>query len=203
MVNVSPIGSAFAEKCLAVGSQRIMLSCPLRNPRLTPTAHLGVDRRMASQAAKYSVVCGGRAALLSAEQDPASDLEEPEMHRTSCYCRVCQADLELLGRLKGTETHAMQSLAQNIVFRMLSIFTEVAAVGYSELLSQLRKAWLTPKLLSRPIRDLFIGRARLTSLECGVLEAFVIEELHKRKHTSGIPPPVAEQLSNSELNHVA
>ena len=135
--------------------------------------------------------------------DPASDdFEEPEPHRSSCYCRTCQADLELLGRLKGTETHVMQSLAQNIVFRMLSIFTEVASVGYNELMFQLRIAWLTPKFLPRPIRDLFIGRARLTSLECGVLEAFVIEELHNRKHTSGIPPPVAEQLPASELNHV-
>ena len=73
--------------------------------------------------------------------------------------------------MKGTETKAMQSLAQNIVFRMLSIFTEVACVGYKELMFQLRIAWLTPKFLPRPIRDLFIGRARLTSLECGVLEA--------------------------------
>ena len=144
-----------------------------------------------------------RAAPVSEEQDPASDdFEEPDVHRSSCYCRTCQADLELVGRLKGTETKAMQSLSQAIVFRMLSLFTEVA-VGYNELLSQLRIAWLTPKFLPRPIRDLFIGRARLTSLECGVLEAFVIEELHNRKHTSGIPPPVAEQLSTSELNQVA
>ena len=98
----------------------------------------------------------------------------------------------------------MQSLAQNIVFRMLSFFTEVAAVGYDQLLFQLRIAWLTPKFLPRPIRDLFVGRARLTSIECGVLEAFVIEELQKRKHTSGIPPPVAErQPLTPELNHAA
>ncbi len=159
---------------------------------------------MASQAAKYSVACGVRAALLSEEQDPASDLEEPETHRTSCYCRVCQADLELVGRLKGTETHAMQSLAQNIVHRMLSIFTEVAKVGYSQLLFQLRIAWLTPKFLPQPIRDLFIGRARLTSVECGVLEAFVIEELHNRKQTSGIPPAVDDRLPMTpELDHAA
>jgi len=35
---------------------------------------------------------------------------------------------------------------------------------------------------------MFIGRARLTSIECGVLEAFVFEELHKLTHTSGISP---------------
>jgi hypothetical protein len=87
---------------------------------------------------------------------------------------------------------------------MLSMFAEVAAVGYEQLLSQLRIAWLTPKFLPRPIRDLFVGRTRLTSIECGVLEAFVIEELHKRKHTSGIPPPVAErQPLTPELNHAA
>jgi hypothetical protein len=40
----------------------------------------------------------------------------------------------------------MQSLAQNIVFRMLSYITEVAA-GYNELLFSLRIAWLTPKFL--------------------------------------------------------
>jgi hypothetical protein len=143
------------------------------------------------------------ATSISEEQDPASDdFEEPEVHRSNCYCRTCQGDLELVGRLKGTETKAMQSLAQNIVFRMLPYFTEVAA-GYNELLFQLRIAWLTPKFLPQPIRDLFIGRARLTSLECGVLEAFVIEELHNRKHTSGIPPPVGEQLQASELNQVA
>ena len=144
-------------------------------------------------------------ASVSEEQDPGSDdFEEAEEHRSGCYCRTCQGDLELLGRLKGTETKAMQSLADNTVFRMLSFFSEVAAVGYSELLSQLRLAWLTPKFLPRPIRDLFIGRARLTSIECGVLEAFVLEELHKRKHTSGIPPPVAEQPPlTPELNHAA
>ena len=141
------------------------------------------------------------ATSISEEQDPASDdFEEPETHRTSCYCRVCQGDLELVGRLKGTETHAMQSLAQNIVFRMLSIVTEVAAVGYTELLFQLRIAWLTPKFLPQPIRDLFVGRARLTSLECGVLEAFVIEELHYRKYTSGIPPPPPSPSSLSSVH---
>ena len=111
----------------------------------------------------------------------SDDFEETETHRSNCYCRTCQGDLELLGRLKGTETHAMQSLAQNIVFRMRAFFAEVAAVSYNELLFQLRFAWLTPKFLPRPIRDLFIGRAWLTSLECGVLEAFVLEELHNRK----------------------
>ena len=145
------------------------------------------------------------ATSVSEEQDPASDdFEEAEEHRSSCYCRACQGDLELVGRLKGTETKAMQSLSQAIVFRMLSLFTEVAVVSYKELLFQLRIAWLTPKFLPRPIRDLFIGRARLTSLECGVLEAFVIEELHNRKHTSGIPPPIDEQQPlTPELNHVA
>ena len=126
------------------------------------------------------------------------------MHRTGCYCRTCQADLELVGRLKGTETKAMQSLADNIVFRMLSFFTEVAEAGYSQLLFQLRIAWLTPKRLPLPIRDLFMNRARLTSIECGVLEALVIEELEKRSMTSGIPPPLKERFSVTlELNQVA
>lgn len=52
-------------------------------------------------------------------------------HRSGCYCRVCLADLELVGRLMGTETHAMQSLSQNTVFRMLAYFTEVAEAGPS------------------------------------------------------------------------
>ncbi len=91
-----------------------------------------------------------------------------------------------------------------IVFRMLSYFVEVAEVGYKELLFQLRVAWLTPRRLPQPIRDLFICRQRLTSIECGVLEAFVIEELHNRKHTSGIPPPhVAQLLTRLEPSHVA
>ena len=155
---------------------------------------------------------------LSEEQAPASDdFDETEVQRGTCSCRTCQADLELLGRLKGTETKAMQSLSQAIVFRMLSLFTEVAAVGYSELLFQLRMAWLAPKRLPRPIRDLFIGRARLTSIECGVLEAFVIEELDKLKasnqssatvgqinHTSGIPPPIDDRPSMTvESSYVA
>ena len=146
------------------------------------------------------------ATSLSEEQDPASDdFEEPtEPHRATCYCRTCQADLELLGRLKGTETKAMQSLAHNIVFRMLGFFTEVAAVGYSALLFQLRIAWLTPKRLPLPIRDLFMNRARLTSIECSALEALVIEELEKRNITSGIPPPLKERFSVTvERNHVA
>ncbi len=145
------------------------------------------------------------ATSISEEQDPASDdFEETEEHRSGCYCRSCQGELELLGRLKGTETHAMQSLSQNIVFRMLSYFTEVAEVGYSQLLFQLRIAWLTPKRLPQPIRELFIGRAPLTSVECGVLEALVIEELASRNLTSGVPPPLNERLSvKQELNHVA
>ena len=101
---------------------------------------------------------------------------------------------------------------------MLSYFTEVAEVGYAEIMFQLRIAWLTPKRLPQPIRDLFIDRARLTSIECGVLEAFIDEELHKRKHTSGIPPPSTslfslapvlrgegqgERLTELKLSHVA
>ncbi|MDX1926580.1 MAG: hypothetical protein SFV81_08680, partial [Pirellulaceae bacterium] len=172
------------EACLALCSKLI--------------AQWQAEQPVATAAAKAA------ATSISEEQDPASDdFEEPEEHRTGCYCRVCQADLELVGRLKGTETHAMQSLAQNIVYRMLSMFAEVAPVGYDQLLFQLRIAWLTPKFLPRQISDLFVGRARLTSIECGVLEAFVLEELQKRKHTSGIPPPVAEQLATSELHCVA
>ena len=67
-----------------------------------------------------TVAANAPAVSAAEEQDPASDdFEEPEVHRSSCYCRVCQADLELVGRLKGTETKAMQSLAQAIVFRTL------------------------------------------------------------------------------------
>ncbi len=78
---------------------------------------------------------------------------------------------------------------------MLSIFTEVAAVGYNELMFLLRFAWLTPKFLPRPIRDLLIGRARLTSITCGVLDPFVIEELHNRNHTRGLLHVVQLTLS--------
>ena len=152
--------------------------------------HAPINAMRANQPDTQSPANAG-VALLSEEQDTASDdFEEPEAHRSGSYCRACQGDLELLGRLKGTETKAMQSLSQAIVFRMLSFFTEVAAVDYNELMFQLRTAWLTPKFLPRPIRDLFISRSRLTSLECGVLDAFVIEELHNLKHTSGIPPPI-------------
>ncbi len=43
----------------------------------------------------------------------------------------------------------------------------------------------------------------LTSIECGVLEALVIEELQKRNITSGIPPPLNQRMPvASELNHV-
>jgi hypothetical protein len=155
---------------------------------------------------------------MSEEQDPASDdFEETEPHRSNCYCRTCQDDLDLLGRLKGTETKAMQNLAQTIVFRMLAFFIEVAEVGYNELLFQLRIAWLTPKRLPQPLGELFIGRQRLTSIECGVLEAFVIEELYKidernqtsaaiiqLNHTSGVPPPLDDRLSMTvESNLVA
>ncbi len=85
------------------------------------------------------------------EHSPASDdFQGTEEHRSGCYCRTCQSELELLGRLKGAETKAMQSLAQAIVFRMLSYFAEVAEVGYAELLAQLRIAWLRPRQLPRP-----------------------------------------------------
>jgi len=143
---------------------------------------------------------------VSDEHDPGSDdfEESTEPQQVTCYCRVCKSDLELLGRLKGTETHAMQNLSQNIVFRMLSFFTEVAEVGVSQLLSQLRIAWLRPKQLPQPIRDLFIGRARLTFIECAALEALVTEELEKRNITSGIPPPMQQRPSvQRELHHVA
>jgi len=98
----------------------------------------------------------------------------------------------------------MQSLAQTIVFRMLSFFTEVAEVGYKKLLFQHRIAWLSLKRFPQPIRELFIGRARLTSIECGVLEAFVFEEMHKLNHTSGVPPPIDERLPITlEPSHAA
>jgi hypothetical protein len=93
--------------------------------------------------------------------------EAVDEHRSDCYCRVRPADLELVGRSKGTETHAMQSLVQNIVFRM--------AVTW----------WVAPAA-------------------CDLLSMFTDKaELQKQKHISGIPPPIAEQLSTSEHNHVA
>ncbi len=173
-----------------------------REPRLVLCRKLIAEEHLNRVATDLLITA---AKSVSEEQDPGSDdFEEAQQHRSGCYCRTCQADLELVGRLKGTETHAMQSLAQNVVFRMLSFFTEVAEVGYSQLLFQLRIAWLSPKQLPQPIRDLFIGRARLTSIECGVLEALVIEELQLRDITSGIPPPLNQRMPvTSELNHVA
>ena len=77
----------------------------------------------------------------------------------------------------------------------------------------MRDAWIIRKGLPSCLRDLFAGK-RLSSLECGVLEAFVIEELRlldKQRergsksslqtsdvldksestfHISGVPPPM-------------
>ena len=87
---------------------------------------------------------------------------------------------------------------------MLTFFTAVAEVGYKELMFQLRTAWLAPRRLPQPIRELFVGRARLTSIECGVLEACIDEELAKHKHTSGIPPPpTAQPPPELEPSHAA
>ncbi len=164
-----------------------------------------ITQKQANEVATRTPVIAPAATPPDKEQEPASDdFEEAEVPRAAGCCRTCQGELELLGRLKGTETKAMQSLAQAIVFRMLSFFTEVAEVGYAELLSQLRIAWLRPQLLPQPIRQLLLGRARLTPIECGALEALVIEELERRSITSGIPPPMQQRPSaQRELHHVA
>jgi len=78
-----------------------------------------------------------------------------------------------------------------------------------------------PKQLPSCIRHLFTGK-RLSSLECGVLEAFIVDELriidkqHKAQeqsqeqskspsiHTSGVPPPnLAAYYLPLECKHVA
>jgi len=86
-----------------------------------------------------------------------------------------------------------------------------------QLLIQLRAAWLMPKQLPSCIRHLFTGK-RLSSLECGVLEAFIVDELRiidkqlkaqeqsksPSINTSGVPPPnLAAHTLPLESKHVA
>ena len=98
--------------------------------------------------------------------------DEPPLPK--CHCRYCQGDMELLGRLQGTETQAMRSLAQSVIYRTITTLLPVIGDCHlKELLVQLRGAWLVRRWLPACIRDLFVGK-RLSSLECGVLEAFVV-----------------------------
>jgi len=74
-----------------------------------------------------------------------------------------------------------------------------------------------PKQLPSCIRPLFTGK-RLSSLECGVLEAFMVDEFRSINekhtpekqsespsiHTSGVPPPnLAAYYLPLECKHVA
>jgi hypothetical protein len=116
--------------------------------------------------------------------------------------------MELLGRLQGTETLAMKRLSEDIVHTVTTThFAEVSEVTIEQLQFALRMVRFVTRFLPSCIRHLFVG-IRLTSIECGVLEAFVIEELRRRdsnqvnrpkshadnsdpsKPFSGIPPPL-------------
>jgi hypothetical protein len=83
-----------------------------RGPCLTLCSRLIVQEQLDNAAAATPAITPATpTASVSEEQDPGSDdFEEPEEHHSGCYCRACQGDLELVGRLKGTETKAMQSL---------------------------------------------------------------------------------------------
>lgn len=118
--------------------------------------------------------------------------------------------MELLGRMQGNPTQAMKSLAQIIVHRVAThLLADIGADTLKELLVQLRGARLFRRWLPACVRDLFAGR-RLSLLECGVLEAFVVEGLRIRSkkrelsgdqdssmHFSGILPPVLCAYTNA------
>ena len=83
----------------------------------------------------------------------------------------------LLGRLQGTETQAMRSLSEAVLYTVRTTLLSVIGNDTAEqLLIQLRAAWLMTKQLPSCIRPLFTGE-RLSSLECGVWEAFIVDEL--------------------------
>ena len=112
--------------------------------------------------------------------------DEPPAPR--CQCRYCKGEMELLGRVQGTETQAMRRLSQDVIYKVsATLFAVIRNDTIQQLLSQLRSAWLTTKQLPSSIRHLFRGN-RLTSLECGVLEAFVIEELRFRCRSTRTAP---------------
>ena len=160
---------------------------------------------------KTALPCLTALTTSAADEDPAT---EATHQVPKCLCRYCQGELEVLGRLKGTETQTLKRLAQDIVYRLSLLFVAISVEVNAELLFQLRTAWLAPKRLPPLIRELFRYQ-RFSSLECGAIEAFVIDEqrklteqqpsnsattLRNGQHQSGIPPP---HVNAPEPSHAA
>ena len=142
---------------------------------------------------------------LSEECDEEDD--EPEVPKAKvCRCRYCQGEMELMGRLRGTESMWVMNVAQQIVLQVMTLLPLINEETIKELLFQLRTCWLTLRFLPAPIRELLRGQ-RFTSLEMAALEARLLHELRltpmaaflglDRKPkatvgppTSGIPPPI-------------
>ena len=130
--------------------------------------------------------------------------------KTPCQCRYCKGEMELVGRMKGTQTLWVMNVAQQIVLQITLLLPVINEATVRELLSQVRSCWLTLRFLPKPIRDLLRGQ-RFTSLEMAALEARLLHELcltplaaslgldRKPKETpmvstSGIPPPVLAEV---------
>ncbi len=112
--------------------------------------------------------------------------------------------MELVGRLKGTESMWIMNVAQQIVHELGTLLPVINEATVKELLSQIRSSWITLCFLPTPIADLLRGQ-RFTSLEMAALEARLWHELRLspmaeslglrkpkaalNRVASGIPPP--------------
>ena len=126
-------------------------------------------------------------------------------------CRYCKGEMELVGRMKGTESMWIMNVAQQIVMQLATLLPVINEAAVNELLAQVRACWLTLRFLPAPVRQLLHGQ-RFTFLEMAALEARLLHELRltpmaaslglaRRSNssqpmtsTSGIPPPVSDDV---------
>jgi len=113
-----------------------------REERLTHCAELIGQAKL--------IASSSESRLSTIESPPAFELEEEyiddEPPGSKCQCRYCQGEMVLLGRLQGTETQAMRSLSEAILFTLRTTLLSVIGNDTAkQLLIQLRAAWLMPK----------------------------------------------------------
>ena len=97
----------------------------------------------------------------------------PKTNRRSqnVIVEIAMARWNCLVASKALRLGALRRLSQDVIYKVTAtLFAVIRNDTIQQLLSQLRTAWLTTRQLPACIRHLFRGN-RLSSLECGVLEA--------------------------------
>ena len=129
--------------------------------------------------------------------DEEADDEDEGIVPSGCVCCSCHAELEVAGRLKGTETLELLILARSI----LALLPTMMQWVQGELMEQLRSVTVDLQRLPKPLRKL-LANPWWQPLELSALAALLQHDSQPAVpppdaqaaaasglHTSGIPPP--------------